>query len=111
GGRAGVDQLVAELRQGRAYISGSPETLAGSTLNMGKAVRTMVKLGGASLEQAAQMASLNAARVLQWKYRRGILAVGKDADLAVMNSDLHVSMTIKRGHIVWDRENAESMVA
>ncbi|MBN2327606.1 MAG: N-acetylglucosamine-6-phosphate deacetylase [Candidatus Omnitrophica bacterium] len=95
-----------EVRQGRAYISNCPETLAGSTLNMGKAVRTMVKLGGASLEQAAQMASLNAARVLQWKYRRGILAVGKDADLAIMDPDLHVNMTIKRGHIVWDRENA-----
>lgn len=93
-----------ELRKGRAFIANKPETLAGSTLNMSKAVRTMVKYAGASLEQAAQMASLNAARVLAWKYRRGILAVGKDADLAILDDDLHVVMTIKRGHIVWDKD-------
>lgn len=93
-----------EVRKGRAYMSCNPETLVGSTLNMGKAVRTMVKHAGASIEHAAQMASLNAARVLQWKYRRGILAVGKDADLAILDPDLHVTMTIKRGHVVWDRD-------
>ena len=64
-----------------------------------QAVRTMVLKVGASLEQAAQMASLNAARILGWKYRRGVLAVGKDADLAILDSDLQVRMTIKAGQI------------
>ena len=100
------DQEI-ELRKGRAFLAHHPETLAGSTLNMGKALRTMVKYAGASLEQAAQMASLNASRVLTWKYRRGILAVGKDADLAILDQDLHVVMTIKRGHIVWSKEMDE----
>lgn len=89
------------VRRGRAYLADHPDTLAGSTLTMDRALRTMMKHAGASLTQAAQMASLNAARVLEWKYRRGLLAVGKDADLVVLDSSFHVWMTIKAGHIVY----------
>ncbi len=60
---------------------------------------------GLTLEQAAQMASLNAARILEWKYRRGILAVGKDADLVALTADLQVRHTIKAGHVVYDAED------
>jgi N-acetylglucosamine-6-phosphate deacetylase len=88
------------VREGRAYLAQAPDTLAGSTVTLDRAIRTMVQDAGASLEQAAQMASLNAARILEWKYRRGILAVGKDADLVVLDADLGVRMTIKSGHIV-----------
>ncbi len=91
------------VRGGRAYLAKSPETLAGSTLTMDRALKTMVEHGGATLEQAAQMASLNAARILAWKYRRGTLAVGKEADLAVLDADLNVTMTFKTGHVVWQR--------
>lgn len=90
-------------REGRAYLADAPDTLAGSTLTMDRAVRTMIHEAGASLEQAAQMASLNAARILEWKYRRGILAVGKDADLVVLDADLSVHLTIKSGRVVWRR--------
>lgn len=91
------------VRDGRAYLAKSPETLAGSTLTMDSAIKTIVK-AGASLEEAAQMASLNAARILEWKYRRGILAVGKDADLVVLDQNLDVAMTIKSGQIIYIRE-------
>ncbi|MEW6236757.1 MAG: N-acetylglucosamine-6-phosphate deacetylase [Candidatus Omnitrophota bacterium] len=89
------------MREGRAYLADSPDTLAGSTLSMDKALKTMIDHAGASLEQAAQMASLNPARILEWKYRRGILAAGKDADLAVLDKDMKVRMTIKAGRIVY----------
>ncbi len=92
---------TVQVRDGRAYLDESPDTLAGSTVTLDHALRTMIEHAGATLEQAAQMASLNAARVLEWKYRRGILAVGKDADLAVLDEDLQVQMTIKAGRIVW----------
>lgn len=91
------------VRNGRAYLAGKPDTLAGSTLTMDKALRTMMKYAGATLMQAAQMASLNAARVLEWKYRRGILAVGKDADVVILSPDLHVEKTIKGGYIIFSR--------
>jgi len=96
------------VREGRAYLADSPETLAGSTLTLDGAVRTMVQHVGASLEQAAQMASLNAARILGWKYRRGILAAGKDADLVVLDGDLRVEMTIKAGRIIYRRSDGDT---
>lgn len=89
------------MKCGRAYLQHAPETLAGSTLTMDQALRTMVEFGGSKIEEAAQMASLNAARILEWKYKRGILAVGKDADLAVLDENLVNRITIKAGRIVW----------
>ncbi len=89
------------MKSGRAYLEHAPDTLAGSTLTMDQALRTMVEFGGAKIEEAAQMASLNAARILEWKYRRGILAVGKDADLAILDENLNNRMTIKAGRIMW----------
>ena len=90
-----------QVRHGRAYLTDSPETLAGSTLTMDHALRTMMHHAGTSLEQSAQMASLNASRILEWKNRRGILAVGKDADLVVMDSGFNVRMAIKAGHVIF----------
>jgi N-acetylglucosamine-6-phosphate deacetylase len=89
------------VRDDRAYLDDVPDTLAGSTVTLDRGLRTMIGDAGASLEQAAQMASLNAARILEWKYRRGILAVGKDADLTILDEDLHVRMTLKAGHVLW----------
>jgi N-acetylglucosamine-6-phosphate deacetylase len=92
---------------GHAYLerqgvpSGQAGTLAGSTLTMDQALRTMVQATGASLAQAAQMASLNAARVLRMKHCRGILAVGKDADVVVMDKGLRVQITIKGGQVLY----------
>jgi len=92
---------------GQAYLQtkgdspGQPGTLAGSTLTMERALRTMVQAAGASLPEAAQMASLNAARVLKMKHCRGILAVGKDADVVVMDKNLRVQMTVKAGRVVY----------
>ena len=92
---------------GRAYLTdgttanGLSDTLAGSTLTMDQAVRTMVHEAGAPLTQAAQMASLNAARVLKMKHCRGILAVGKNADIVVMDKGLHVQMTVKAGRVLF----------
>lgn len=91
---------------GRAYLvdkdsNDISDTLAGSTLTMDQALRTMVQAGGATLTQAAQMASLNAARILRMKHCRGILAVGKNADIVVMDKALHVQMTVKAGRILY----------
>jgi len=102
------------VSHGRAYLvddaSGRPfRTLAGSTLTMDKALRTMVREAGATLPQAAQMASLNAARVLKMKHRRGILAVGKDADLVVLDERLSVLATIKAGRVLYASADLESL--
>jgi N-acetylglucosamine-6-phosphate deacetylase len=51
------------------------------------------------------MASLNGAKVLGLEHQKGILAVGKDADLVVLNRDFDVLMTIYEGTIKYNKES------
>lgn len=99
-----------KVHQGRAYLTASPETLAGSTLTMERAVRTMVQHTHATLEEAAQMAGLNAARILELSHRRGVLAVGKEADLVMVDSEFNVKLTIKAGRIIFREKSVESVL-
>ncbi len=100
----GVYQFIGrdvKVRRNQARLADAPQTLAGSTLTMDEAVRTMVQRAETTLEQAVQMASLNPARVLSWQNRRGVLGVGKDADIVVLNQRLEVMLTIKAGQILY----------
>jgi N-acetylglucosamine-6-phosphate deacetylase len=75
-------------------------TLAGSTLTMDRAVRAMVSLSGARIEEALAMASsVPAVRVGLGD--RGALAVGQRADLALWSAKLEVEATIVGGEIVF----------
>jgi len=74
--------------------------LAGSTLTMDKAVRNMVNLVGASLQEAVMMATINPARVVGVDNRKGSLEQGKDADFVMLDRDLNVRSTIVRGKMV-----------
>jgi len=61
----------------------------------------MVKEVGVPITSAVRMASLNPVRVLGLEHRKGIVAVGKEADLAVLDSDFNVHLTIIQGSIVY----------
>jgi N-acetylglucosamine-6-phosphate deacetylase len=75
-------------------------TLAGSTLTMDRAVRAMIGLGGARIEDALAMAStVPAGRV--GLEDRGTLAVGQRADLTLWSAKLEVAATIVGGEIVF----------
>jgi len=78
-------------------------TLAGSTSTMTRCVRNMVDLCGLSLIEAVQMASLNPARALRLDQRKGRIATGMDADLAVLTPDLAVQQTWVAGQPVFSR--------
>ena len=78
-------------------------TLAGSTLTMEQAVKNMVQLVEVPLTDAVRMASLNGAKVLGLEHQKGILAVGKDADLVLMDKNYEVQMTIYEGSIKFAR--------
>jgi N-acetylglucosamine-6-phosphate deacetylase len=86
-----MDQKIC-VKQKKAYLESG--TLAGSTLTMEKAVRNMVELVGVPLTDAVRMASLNGAKVLGLEHQKGILAVGKDADLVILDKQFEVQMTI-----------------
>jgi len=85
------------VKEKTAYLDDG--TLAGSTLTMEEAVRIMVKEVDVPLTDAVRMASLNGAKVLGLENRKGILAVGKDADLVLLNNDFEVQMTLYEGEV------------
>lgn len=95
-----ADQKVI-MRQNIATLEDG--TLAGSTLTLNVAIKNIVETVGAKLTDAVRMASLNGAKVLSLAKRKGILAVGKDADIVIMNSTYDVEMTILKGEIVYKK--------
>jgi N-acetylglucosamine-6-phosphate deacetylase len=73
-------------------------TLAGSTLTLDRAVRVMVALGGARLEDALAMASTVPAARLGLD-DRGRLEVGRRADLALWSDTLEIVSTVVGGAV------------
>ncbi|MBW7888269.1 MAG: N-acetylglucosamine-6-phosphate deacetylase [Bacteroidetes bacterium] len=95
-----MDQQII-VKENRAFLPNG--TLAGSTLTMERAVKTMVQQVGVPLTSAVRMASLNGAKVLGKEHQKGILAVGKDADLVLMNDQFEVEATICEGVLKYQR--------
>ena len=90
-----------KVKDGMALLDDN--TLAGSIITLEKAVKVMVEEVGIPITEALRMASLNPARVLGIDHKKGILAVGKDADLVVMNENYEVQMTIVNGQIRYSK--------
>ncbi len=96
-----MDQKIF-VKGKKAYLA--DQTLAGSTLTMEQAVRNMVRLVDVPLTDAVRMASLNGAKVLGLEHHKGIIAVGKDADLVVLNNDFEVQMTVYEGSVKYSKD-------
>ncbi|AIS51397.1 N-acetylglucosamine-6-phosphate deacetylase NagA [Thermoanaerobacter kivui] len=85
------------VKNGEARLENG--TLAGSTLILDKAVANITSLG-VPLFEACKMVSLNPAKAIGIDDRKGSIAIGKDADITILNSDLTVDMTMVNGKIV-----------
>jgi N-acetylglucosamine-6-phosphate deacetylase len=70
--------------------------LAGSTLTLDRALRNVVELG-VPLADAIAMLTANPARVLGLQGRKGVLALGADADIVLLDSKLEVAGVMTRG--------------
>src|SRR5580658_9994270 len=70
--------------------------LAGSTLTLDRALRYVVALG-VPLKEAVRMATILPARRLGLAGKKGIIAVGADADLIALTPDLRVAGVMTRG--------------
>lgn len=90
-----VENGVAKLLDGSGF--------AGSVCTTDRLVRTMITIGGCSLEQAVQMASLNPARVMGVADRKGSLEAGKDADIVIFGYNVEVFATIVSGRKVYQK--------
>lgn len=80
-------------------------TLAGSDLNMGRAVANAAKLLGLSTSEAIRLASANPARMLGLDRETGSLQVGLAADLVELSDDGLVMRTWIKGQRVWNHAN------
>ena len=78
--------------------------LASSVKGMDHMVRTMVAAGAASLSDAVRMASLTPARIAGWDRELGSIAVGKLADLLVLDRKLQVQSVFLGGRRLWPDE-------
>ncbi|MBE5808837.1 MAG: N-acetylglucosamine-6-phosphate deacetylase [Clostridiales bacterium] len=79
-------------------------TIAGSVLKLNEAVRNVVQNTNWPLEDVINMASLNPATRIGIADRKGSLDAGKDADIAIMDEDFNVQMTILGGRVIYRRE-------
>jgi len=74
--------------------------LAGSTLTMDNAVRNTMKSVGISLRTAIKMATTNPTVAISVDKNKGSLEPGKDADIAIIDDEVNVYMTIVKGKVV-----------
>jgi N-acetylglucosamine-6-phosphate deacetylase len=90
------------VQDGKAVLEDG--TLAGSILRLGQAVKNIISYTGCSLEDAIEMASANPAKQLNIYDRKGSIALGKDADIVILDEDMEVYMTLCRGALAFKRE-------
>src|SRR5271165_2627446 len=92
-GRYHLGSFEVEVRDGTCTVNGK---LAGSVLTMDRAVRNLARFAEWSLPQAVAAASRNPARVAGIA-KKGILAVGADADFVVLTPEGEVLRTFIGG--------------
>lgn len=78
-------------------VRNSEGKLAGSALTLDRALRNIVALG-VTFDEAVRMLTLYPAQLLGVESRKGIIAVGADADLVFLDSQLQISRVVTRGN-------------
>lgn len=78
-------------------------TLAGSILTMDRAIQNVQSITGCSVNELVAMTSANAADELGLA-DKGKIRDGADADIAILDDDLNVQLTICRGTIAYRKE-------
>jgi len=76
-------------------------TIAGSVLQMNRAIGNAIGFTGMNLIDAACTSSLMPARVCGVSDRKGSLEAGRDADIAILDRDFAVTRTIRAGVLAY----------
>lgn len=76
-------------------------TIAGSVLKLNHAVRNVLAHTDLALNEVFKMASLNPATAIHVSDRIGSLEAGKDADIIIVDDEINVKRTIKKGRTIY----------
>ncbi len=76
-------------------------TIAGSVLKLNNAVRNVLAHTSLSVNEVFKMASLNPATAIKASDRIGSLEAGKDADIIIVDDEINVKRTIKKGRTIY----------
>jgi N-acetylglucosamine-6-phosphate deacetylase len=91
------------VKDGAVRLKGS-DNLAGSVLTLDVAVKNVFEwYGTIALREIFMMASLNPARLIGMEGSKGQIAVGKDADIILMNERFEIALTMIEGKIVYKK--------
>jgi N-acetylglucosamine-6-phosphate deacetylase len=77
--------------------------LAGSVLTLDRALHNLQLATGRALPELWPTASRNAARVAGVADRKGVIALGRDADLVLVDDEVGIELTVVEGRIVHRR--------
>ena len=99
-GEYSLEGQPVTLANGAARLADG--TLAGSTLTMDAALRNFAAATRLPLEKIWICLSLNAAKAIHVDDRKGRIAPNYDADLVLLDSNLHVQLTVIEGQICFD---------
>ncbi|HTV06050.1 MAG TPA: N-acetylglucosamine-6-phosphate deacetylase [Acidobacteriaceae bacterium] len=97
-GKYKLGELDVQVIGGKCVLN--ENTLAGSTLTLDRGVKNFARFTGASIGEAARLASRNPARMTGLDGEVGVLAIGRSADITVLSAEHDVVATILRGERV-----------
>ncbi|APH15913.1 N-acetylglucosamine-6-phosphate deacetylase [Clostridium sporogenes] len=89
------------VKKGSARLE--DDTLAGSILTLDNAIKNMKNNIDASLCEIISMVTINPAKDINIYDKKGSIKKGKDADIAIFDKDINISMTIVEGNIVYQK--------
>ncbi len=87
------------VRKGQARLADG--TLAGSVLQMNKAIKRLIKEVGVSVSEAINAATITPARTLGIDKDCGSIEIGKKANFAILDPDFNVISTYRNGKVIF----------
>ena len=100
----GISELGGQtviVKNGEARLENG--ALAGSVLLMNTAIKNVVEKCNVPFTDAIDMATINPARNLGVDKEMGSIALGKKANLTVLDKEYNVVMTIREGVVIYQR--------